>query len=48
MAIYLSNSGFTDFENFTKFNPNPQHENTVNQMIDQILSWTGVLKTLRS
>lgn len=39
---------FNDFENFTKFNPNSHHEQTLNQMIDQILAWAGVLKTLRS
>ncbi len=38
---------FTDFENFTKFNPNPQHEQTLNQMIDQVMVWAKALKTLR-
>jgi NAD(P)H-dependent FMN reductase len=38
---------FTDFENFTTFKPAPQHEKSVNAMLDQLIAWGGALKTLR-
>jgi len=38
---------FTDFENFSVFKPNPHHENSVNSMLDQVISWGGAMKTLR-
>jgi len=38
---------FTDFENFTAFKPAPHHENSVNNMLDQVIAWGGALKTLR-
>lgn len=37
----------TDFENYSVFKPAPQHENTANTMLDQVLAWSGALKTLR-
>jgi NAD(P)H-dependent FMN reductase len=43
----LSFSLFTDFENFSTFNPGPQHEATVPVMLDQLEAWAGALKTLR-
>ena len=39
---------FTDFENFSKFRPDPRHDAEVNTMLDQVISWGGALKTLRS
>lgn len=39
---------FTDFENFTKFKPNPRHEDSVNKMLDQLIAWGGALKELRA
>jgi NAD(P)H-dependent FMN reductase len=39
---------FTDFENFTTFNPAPIHEKYVNVMLDQVIAWGGALKTLRT
>jgi len=39
---------FTDFENFTKFNPDPRHEKSVHAMLDQVIAWGGALKNLRS
>jgi NAD(P)H-dependent FMN reductase len=38
---------FTDFENFTVFKPGPHQEAAVNAMLDQLLAWSGALKTLR-
>jgi len=38
---------FTDFENFSIFKPNARHEQSVNAMFDQVISWGGALKTLR-
>src|SRR5437763_11197054 len=38
---------FTDFENYTKFKPAAHHEKLVNQMLDQLVAWSGALKPLR-
>lgn len=38
---------FTDFENFTTFKPGPRREEGVSTMLDQLLAWSGALKTLR-
>src|SRR5215510_15879 len=38
---------YTDFENYTVFKPAPQHEKSVNAMLDQVIAWGGALKTLR-
>ncbi|HJU54096.1 MAG TPA: NAD(P)H-dependent oxidoreductase [Pyrinomonadaceae bacterium] len=38
---------FTDFENFSVFKPAARHEKSVNDMLDQVISWGGALKTLR-
>ena len=38
---------FTDFENFSKFKPALYNENSVNTMLDQVISWGGALKVLR-
>jgi len=42
--------GFTllhDFENFTTFKPQPHHEKTLAQLLDQVEAWAGALKPLR-
>lgn len=39
---------FTDFENFSKFKPDPRHEKSVATMLDQVVSWSGALKPLRA
>ena len=36
-----------DFENYTAFQPLPRHEKTVNAMLDQLVAWSGALRTLR-
>src|SRR3954454_13368808 len=38
---------FTDFENYTKFKPAAHHEKSVNQLLDQLIAWSGALKPLR-
>jgi NAD(P)H-dependent FMN reductase len=38
---------FTDFENYSVFNPAPHHEPLVNGMLDQVVAWSGALKPLR-
>ncbi len=38
---------FTDFENLQVFKPHPRHENSVNNMLDQVIAWGGALKSLR-
>lgn len=39
---------FTDFENMSVFKPDPRHENEVNVVFDQVIAWSGALKTLRN
>lgn len=39
---------FSDFENYTTFKPNPQHETNLNTLLDQLLSWGAALKGVRS
>ncbi|MBU8877761.1 NAD(P)H-dependent oxidoreductase [Bacillus sp. FJAT-29790] len=38
---------FTDFENMSVFKPADLHLNNVNDMLDQVNSWSGALKTIR-
>src|SRR5580692_1865825 len=38
---------FTDFENFSVFKPGPTKEQSVNDMLDQVIAWGGALRTLR-
>ena len=38
---------FTDFENGQKFKPADMHQETVGQMLDQVISWSTALKTVR-
>jgi NAD(P)H-dependent FMN reductase len=38
---------FNDFENFSVFKPHPRHENSVNEVFDQVLAWSGALKSVR-
>ncbi len=39
---------FTDFENFSTFKPDAQHEPELNNMLDQVIAWSKALKPLRS
>jgi NAD(P)H-dependent FMN reductase len=38
---------YTDFENFSSFKPGPQHEGNLNVVLDQTVSWTKALETVR-
>lgn len=38
---------FTDFENYTTFKPDPRHEKSLHQMLDQLVAWSGAMKGLR-
>jgi len=38
---------FTDFENFSVFKPDPRHEESVTTMLNQVIAWSGAMKTLR-
>lgn len=39
---------FTDFENFSSFNPASRHEQSLNDVIDHVIAWSTALKTLRT
>jgi len=47
VRVHPALSLFTDFENGTVFKPADLHLNNVNGMLDQVLAWSGALKTLR-
>ena len=38
---------FTDFENGQTFKPAEMHEDTVNEMLSQLVSWATALRTVR-
>ncbi|MGY4691756.1 NADPH-dependent FMN reductase [Salibacterium sp. K-3] len=38
---------FTDFENFSELKPASFQEKAVNKMFDQVIAWSGALKTIR-
>lgn len=37
----------SDFENYTTFKPGQHHEQSVTAMLDEVVSWSGALKTVR-
>jgi NAD(P)H-dependent FMN reductase len=39
---------FTDWEKFTTFKPDPRHEKSLAQMLDQLVKWSNALKTVRA
>ncbi|GAA0381562.1 NADPH-dependent FMN reductase [Bacillus horti] len=39
---------FTDFENYTVFKPSDLHIAHVNDMLNQVISWSNALKSVRS
>jgi NAD(P)H-dependent FMN reductase len=43
----LSFSMWTDFENFSKFAPGPQHAQSAVVLFDQLESWTQAMKAVR-
>ena len=44
----VSFSMFSDFENFSVFNPGPQHDGFADELFGQLEAWSGALKSLRS
>ncbi|MEK3733373.1 MULTISPECIES: NADPH-dependent FMN reductase [Paenibacillus] len=47
VRVHPTLSLFTDFENFATFKPAELHLDNVNAMLDQVVAWSGALKTLR-
>ena len=39
---------FTDFENFSAFKPHEIHVKSTNNVLDEVISWASVMKTLRT
>ncbi|MEC0245412.1 NAD(P)H-dependent oxidoreductase [Paenibacillus chitinolyticus] len=39
---------FTEFEQYKTFKPSDLHANNVNAMLDQVIAWSGALKSLRT
>ncbi len=37
----------TDFENYSKFKPDPRHEGQMAPLLDQLIAWGGALKAVR-
>ncbi len=38
---------FTDFKNFSQFEPDPRHEAELDAMLKQLVGWGNALKTMR-
>lgn len=38
---------FADFENYSDFKPHPRHEESLKEMLDQVVAWGDALKNLR-
>ena len=47
VRVHPALSLFTDFENGTVFKPADLHLENVTGMLDQVIAWSGALKTLR-
>ncbi|HLG27332.1 MAG TPA: NADPH-dependent FMN reductase [Paenisporosarcina sp.] len=47
VRVHPALSLFTDFENGSVFKPADVQKDSVNQMLDQVVSWTTALKTVR-
>jgi len=47
VRVHPALSLFNDFENFTTFKPAEVQAASVNEMLDQVIPWTGALKTIR-
>ncbi len=44
----VSLSLFHDFENYSALKPGPKQEASVNNLLGQVIAWSGALKSLRS
>lgn len=47
VGTHVGMSLFTDFENMSKFNPAPFHQDTVDKLLDEVVAWSTGLKTIR-
>lgn len=47
VRVHPTLSIFLDFENYSKFTPQALHQTNINAMLDQVVAWSGALKTLR-
>ncbi|WP_191276046.1 NADPH-dependent FMN reductase [Neobacillus kokaensis] len=47
VRVHPTLSLFTDFENMSTFKPAELHLDNVNAMLEQVIAWSGALKTLR-
>jgi NAD(P)H-dependent FMN reductase len=47
VRAHVSLSLYTDFENFTTFKPAATHEAQLATLVDQLIAWSGALKTVR-
>jgi NAD(P)H-dependent FMN reductase len=43
----LTLDSYRDFENFYDFKPSTQHEDTLNNLLDEMIAWGAALKPLR-
>ncbi|GBG08264.1 reductase [Paenibacillus agaridevorans] len=48
VRVHPTLSLFTDFENYSVFKPADLHLTNVNAMLDQVVAWSGALKSLRA
>ena len=39
---------FADFENFSAFKPQALHEKSLKSMLDQLIAWSGAMKSVRA
>ena len=39
---------FTDFENFSTFRPQALHEKSLKSMLDQLVAWSGAMRSVRT
>jgi NAD(P)H-dependent FMN reductase len=39
---------YSDFENFSKFTPDPRHTKSLDTMLDQLVAWSNALASLRA
>lgn len=47
VGTHVGLSLFTDFQDMITFNPAAFHEDTVNQLLDEVILWSKALKTVR-
>lgn len=48
VRVHVALSLFTDFENYSTFKPADLHLTNLNGMLDQVVAWSGALKSLRA